>query len=321
MSVGDTIVVFDAAHPAENGGETRTVQASDPGADSTTILTLDDPLTNSYLASIVVGGVPTFEPDLPDNKGHSGGVGVIHSADNLIYDTSPNQINGTGSAFYDADMRDIEQPYDDAFVEFLGLRGGMTAVPLLPQAWFNAVGIPERARFSQVWFSHYQDGGPAPIPPLPAGSPNVDLSQNYFHLMGVSSKTGAHGMSQADYDYSYIFLDSITVACSPCTAGELQNHIRETTVHEFAHQFRINGCNSQLHDSNNAWCGGPGGSCDNPTYGYHYCLMHVPDANSLDMRKDGIMRLDCDDLAADGPDCGAPACANGVSVRTDTDPE
>ena len=91
--------------------------------------TLDKDLKNSYHAS-----------PLDFSSGKSSAVGVINSADGLIYDTAINQINGTGSAFYDADMWDIEQPFDDAFVEFIAPRSGMGAVPYMPQEWFSVTG-------------------------------------------------------------------------------------------------------------------------------------------------------------------------------------
>jgi len=37
-------------------------------------------------------------------------------------DASTNQINAPGSAFYDADLRDVEEPFRNAYVE-VGKRG------------------------------------------------------------------------------------------------------------------------------------------------------------------------------------------------------
>ena len=65
---------------------------------------------------------------------NSRGFKIVNSDDGGITDTSSNQINGPGSAFYDADMRQIEQPYDDAYVEFFGLRSGMGAVPYIDES-------------------------------------------------------------------------------------------------------------------------------------------------------------------------------------------
>ncbi len=116
----DTIVVFDETNTAENGGEVRTITA-DPidNGDGTMMLTLNAALGKHYYATSHDSSQP---PQPTFTNGHCAGIGVIHSADGQITDTNPNQINGPGSAFYDADMRQIEQPYDDAYVEFLAPR-------------------------------------------------------------------------------------------------------------------------------------------------------------------------------------------------------
>ena len=49
-------------------------------------------------------------------------MGVVNSADGEVYDASTNQINGPGSCFFDADLRDVEEPFRDAYVEVLGRR-------------------------------------------------------------------------------------------------------------------------------------------------------------------------------------------------------
>jgi len=298
VAKNDVIVVFDEHYTAETGGETRTV-AADPhnNGDGTVTLTLDADLTNDcYVASTSTG----TSPPMPDFANYDGaGIGVI------------------GSSYYEADLGAMWQTYEEAFVEYLAPPDGTGAMPFLPQTWFDWAITPSPgpnsvplSSFSQAWFKHKN------------GSGNTNSPQNYYHVMGVSATSSPLGLSSPDSDASYIFLDTITAACSSCSAGELQNHIRETTVHELARQFRVNGCSPPDYlDSNNAWCGNPGGSCVNPTYGYQYCIMHSADSNITNMRKSGITHLDCDDLDANGAACGVPACAGGISVRTDTDPE
>jgi hypothetical protein len=250
------------------------------------------------------------------SNGHSGGVGVLLSADFEIHDTSSNQINGAGSAFYEADMRAIEQTFKDAYVEFYGLRDGMGAVPYLPESWFDQASNNQLCYFSEVWFKKFINGG---------GTPPISQPHNYFHLMGASKKVNGlnytNGLSWSLYDWAYIFVDSINDVCDPCTEVEKRNHIQETTCHEIAHQFDVNSGNLDGHCFNNAWCDGDP-NCINEEYGFEYCIMHAYNEEySLKMRKDGIVKMDCDDLNATGQGCGLEPCSNGISVRTDVDPE
>ncbi len=71
-------------------------------------------LAHDYSASVSFSGTWNF------STGRSAGVGVIANSSGIPYDTSPNQINGTRSAFYDADMRAIQRTFNDGYVEFLG---------------------------------------------------------------------------------------------------------------------------------------------------------------------------------------------------------
>lgn len=326
-SVNDTVVVFDESTTAENGGEQRTISAIGAPSGGTRVITLNASLANNYLATSNDGLNP---PNPIFTNGHSGGFGVTYStvqvppgSGKTITDTSPNQINGTGSAFYDADMRGIQQPFDDAYVEFYALRSGMGAVPFLPRAWFSLVGNDSGLRlFHQIWFKNKSQMAP----------PNMEFNnkQNYFHLIGASEAsegvpptvTWVNGISYQASDVSYVFGGSIEAQCSSCTPTQSTSHYQETTDHEIAHLFGVNVCNAAGHDANNAWCSGAT-ECTNPSSSTEFCIMHTYDAaQSLSMRTDGIARLDCDDVAATGSSCGIPNCAtDGVSVRTDVDPE
>ncbi|MCX7830244.1 MAG: hypothetical protein N2445_04200, partial [Acidobacteria bacterium] len=134
----------------------------------------------------------------------------------------------------------------------------------------------------------------------------------------------AAGQSIRESDVSYIFRGTIESECIySCTHEEKERCTRETTNHEIAHQFGVNSlCN--WHCSNNSWCGDSGGECANPNYGYEWCIMHPYGGDAQlywDMRKDGIYKMDCDDLAGQYSGCGLGNCSNGISVRTDEDPE
>ncbi len=328
LTVGDKIAVFDASRPFEGphdeayvGSIDRTTSMDYAIIGLVTARTGGTTYTTqyAYTASPII--TATHYPDF--SKGSSAGIGVINSNDGLVYDTSPYQINGTGSAFYDADMRGIAQPYTDAFAEFIGLSSGMGAVPYLPESWLRYSSDTEKRLFHQAWFANKN----------PMSPPNQEFNNphNYFHLIGTGlyrdlGDTVLNGASYVQSDISYVCTGSIEVQCAlrtpQCSTQQAANHVEETTDHELAHQFNVNGCDPKNHDLNNAWCGGAGGSCANATFSSEYCIMHEFNATySLEMRIDGIARMDCDDLDAMGPGCGIPACAGGISVRTDTDPE
>lgn len=326
LNPGDKVAIFDVQSPFEGSHDEAYVDtitqvgSTSPHQMLVTLVTSrggSSPyqLTRAYTASPELGA-GTHLPDF--SQGSSAGIGVLNSNDGQVFDTSNNQINGAGSAFYDADLRDIKQPYDDAFVEFVGLRNGAGAVPYMPQEWFSVIanGTSLR-RFHQLWFANKS----------PMTDPQFNNPHNYFHLLGATRRnyTGSivTGYSFEDSDISFVFLDSIVAACTTCSASDLVLYGRETVDHELAHQFRVNGCDvaGNGHDSNNAWCGNSGGSCIKSSLGTQYCLMHVADSNSNAMRTSGYNHLDCDDVAAQGSACGVPQCTDGVSVRTDTDPE
>jgi hypothetical protein len=298
----DTIVVFDETTTAENGGEVRTVAGDPvPGPPNSgyVTVTLSANLTKNYYRS----SQDTSAPPRPifDN-GHSGGVGV------------------PSAGYYEAGLGSMWQTYNDAFVQFWAPPDGVGAVPYLPESWFQTSSDPQKRLFHQVWFLHK----------LPMADPQYNNAHNYFHLLGTGlyrvGEQAQNGFSFVQSDISCVCTGTIEVQCAlrapQCTSQQIANHVQETTAHELAHQFEVNGCDPLNHDLNNAWCGSSGGSCNNPGYGYEYCIMHELNLTySLEMRIDGIARMDCDDLAARGASCGIPACAGGISVRTATDPE
>lgn len=326
LNIGDKVALFDSLTPYESWnhdecyvGDIDRSSCPDYAIVYLTLSDLSTPYTTkcSYTASPWISDVGRY-PDF--SLGSSAGIGVVYSTTvidgQIVDDIYGNQINGAGSAFYEADMRAIKKTYDDAYVEFVGLRNGMGAVPYLPQDWFNSTDSTQLCYFSQEWFTNFRNDG---------GTPPYAQSRNYFHLIGASKKaegtTITNGLTWSPYDWTYIFVDSISDACTFCSEKEIELHIQETTCHEKTHQFDVNYCDSGGHDQNYAWCNGDP-TCTNSVHGFEYCIMHAYDETySLDMRKDGIVKLDCDDLNGTGSSCGIPSCSNGISVRTNVDPE
>ena len=176
----------------------------------------------SYTASAIDSS--THYPNFDPTQGNCAGVGVIYSADGLITDTDPNQLNGAGSAFYDADMRDIEQPFDDAYVEFVGLRSGMGAVPYL---YFTNPPAPAVLdAFQRLWFA------------------NANYL-NYLHLIGAANYYG----TQTQYAGDTPYVDNLQDGCSFIWVQEIatvkptstEPWVQYTTVHELTHNFSIQG--------------------------------------------------------------------------------
>jgi hypothetical protein len=324
LSPGDKVSIFDTGTPYEDphddayvGTITDNYGSGTPHQVLVSLVTTSGGSTpyqvcRTYTASPVGSG---YMPDF--TRGASAGAGVIYSTVSMnggtITDTSTNQINGIGSAFYDADMRAVERTFVDGDVQVIGQNNGMCAVPFMPQAWFDNPDPFAAPRFSQIWFCNKN--------PWPSPNQHLNTAQNYFHLVGASSHGGGTGSSYPESDYSYIYRQRIQDGCTGCSAEEIDNCTKETTNHEQAHQFRINSCDSDFHDSNMAWCGNFGGACVNPTLGYEYCIMHGYDTHYWTMRGDGIFYFDCDDLAGTGPECGIPDCSMGTSIRTDINPE
>ncbi|HNT16269.1 MAG TPA: hypothetical protein PKJ37_00045 [Acidobacteriota bacterium] len=313
--IDDVIVVFDELSPFETKGEVKVI-AADPvdNADGTITVTLDSNLTaDCYYASTFTGTPPNIAPDF--GNGHAAGVGVIHSADLEIYDTASNQINGPGSAFYETDMRDIEKTYNDAYVEFYGLRSGMNAVPHIdPQMPFYTVnetpGDDEtnRLNFHQIWWK------------------NNTYNWNYFHLVGCRGDdfvwTGSTtGITDPSNDDSYIYRWTVE------GLGENQSYTPEQvnlvtqalTNHELAHQFWLNRCsnltcgsdtNLGKHDDRPWWnfttTGCPN---DNP------CLMDWKGGNLIDE----FNRFCKEDLFLGDPNCGSTIKPDSA-IRTISDP-
>ena len=306
---GNTIVVFDEMITAEAGGEVRTVQgAPHDNGDGSVTVTLSANLTKNYYKS----SQDTSTPPKPTfSNGHSGAVGTLTG--------DPEVINATGARFYDPDMRDIAQPFNDAYVEFFAPRSGMNALPFLPQAFFDTIAniLPIR-RFHKLWFTNCLAGGDG-----------LCGANNYFHSIGASFSPTDWGISWADSNVLFSFIGSISN-----TPGATYRSCQYVHDHETGHNFGVNPCwpGCSGHDENLAWCddlnhcllGGPA---------QQHCLMFP---GTLAQFEDGVNRFCTTDLLDGiGAQCTVPAgsCGQGYpptdvthyppegSIRQDVDPQ
>lgn len=310
-AVGDTVVVFDETNTAEHGGETRTIDAIASGSQSfTKVLVLNAPLTKRYRAS---SRRPPPDPQDPDFANlHSGGFGVVSGCD-----ASWNQINAAGSCFFDADMRGLEQPFGDAFVEPLGVRRESASAPFVtPLVGLDADNIPVSGLFSRVWFGAFDSlGGSAP--------PWEARPQNLFHLVGVGTNTQtASGWSWAPSDFCFVSTGWIAT-----NYGSLPEYVRQATVHEFGHMFRVNPCDADdHHDAHFAWCGQSEPlACYSSPPDYERCVMYEnkSDPAWYVLILNDINRFCCSNLfgSAAAAYCGESACAGDEGIRNHADPE
>jgi len=116
------------------------------------------------------------------------------------------QLNAPNSCFYDADMRAIEKTYNDAYVQFLGLRDGMSAVPYISNSLsdFYAItaggggsdpGRTMRNNFQRIWFKNYD-------------------KVNYLHFLGVRGPFRCSGFHLALVSlYFYSSRNNRTALC------------------------------------------------------------------------------------------------------------
>jgi len=215
-----------------------------------------------YLQMPYVASPPDVDYFPNFTNGQSAGVGVIESVDGQIYDTAWNQINGPGSAFYDADMRDIEESYTDAFIEIIAPPEGTGAVPYLaPEVLHmyeyngdcnNLDELENDAtrvmRFGLQWFA------------------NKFPWDNYFQVLGVScppvvSQCSAYEFTGDTITTGHTSLVSRCVIEANNPPSDEEAVTQDVTNHELAHQFFVNECEPEDsgHNSNAAWCGPCGG--------------------------------------------------------------
>jgi len=138
-------------------------------------------------------------------------------------------------------MRDIEQPYDDAYVEFFARYDGDGAVPYLPESnsdWWE---------FAWLWFKN--KNLPAYIHAIGAGSHPLDWGLTLSYL-GTPYNI--------PYRTSYVFEGKIEADIQPssgfCIKGLPALAVAEAVLdHEFGHQFNVNPNGTGGHCSSQAW--------------------------------------------------------------------
>ncbi len=307
---GHSVVVFDEENPYETADYTRTVTAAPVNnGDGTVTLTLDSPLPQSYRASDE--HLPAALPHVPDfANGHSGGVCV------------------DSGGFVEADLSDLRQGLEPACVDYhvpaYGLDGSGT-VPTLPTTFFDLASRPcVTFRFSRVWNSTAVDSGTlaCPGPDAPA---NGIVPSNVLHTIpAFDTLNNVAGFANFAGAFFYILDTQIGQDCaansSGCAGGDLDATRRWTVAHESGHHFEVNKCSSGGHDTRDAWCGAPGGSCVIAPATHQGCLMNAgistPD---LDMRADGVDHFCKEDLVLGDPTCvGTP---REGAIRTLEDPQ
>jgi len=194
-------------------------------------------------------------------------------------------------------------------------------VPYLSQWFFNgASGGPTStlAYFSQTWFAHW-----VPYP----GFRQRCLPNDYFHFVGSSNSTIEYG---ATYDRSNVTFDLVQAVLRDFGAGVSFKHtLVAVTSHELAHQFLVNPCECDHHDTRDSWCAGMN-NCAHPSINHTIsCLMNVTN-NYRDNLTDGVDYLGVQDLWNGTGGCQNKTCPQGNSlnyppgygaVRTMRDPQ
>ena len=312
LQVGDKIAIFDTASPFEGSHDEAYIGTINdmagtptPPAPHQVALSLVTTrggstaytLTRAYTAS---PPATSYYPDF--SLGNSAGVGVVNSNDGQITDTTPYQINASNSCFYDPDMRDIYQPFTDAFVEFIAPTDGMGAVPYIsntvsdfyvitPAQGGSEPGKTRRRQFQQLWFK------------------NKDTT-NYLHLIGSRGEnypaSDVGGFTWRWSLYTFIYQETLAQV-EPTFLVEYEKMVND---HEFGHQFRTNECASSGHDTRPAWCNtNLPQSCPGQP-----CLEDATGGGPIYSR-DKINRFCKEDLLL-----GDPVCGDGSgAVRTTTD--
>jgi len=290
VSPGDTIAVFDEADCYPHFNEEREVMDIEPGSQPyTKRVTLDTRLTQPYFASQVDSA-----RNMPDfSNYHSAGIGVISNCD-----LAPNQINAPNSCFYQADPRSTEQAFNDAFIEVSSPRDGMSALPYLGPQWVLAAPTVYYQRLSQTWFAH------------------SGTTHNYFHLLAGSkdqtdNNVSLWGWTDPDWNFTYVFRGSCEASGTlfSKTAEEVNNFTQDTTVHELGHQWDLNCCSADGHDTRDAWCQ-VAGECGPGSSDPEKCVEAAGLSGSI---WDGVSRFCVDDLFSGDPTCGSGVTEFGLA--------
>jgi hypothetical protein len=288
---GDRLALFQADRPAESpGAEYATIKNPivDGGDGKTVLLDLDLGLDGQgqpiLLQQDYSASINPSTGDMDFAYGQSAAVGIISGCD-----ASANQINGANSCFYDADLRDVKQPFTDAYVEVLAPREGMGAVPYVAGALEGFyVSVPGegtlepgrtlRRTFQEAWFQHKN-------------------AADNLHVLGVRGKDPQGGSGIGGFTWPYSLYHFIHVETLEQLEPESTlRRIWSQTVndHEMGHQFYVDKC-SGGHDSRDAWCHGESGPCNGQP-----CLMGPDGGSPLDQEN----RFCVPDLLSGDPNCG-----------------
>jgi hypothetical protein len=336
LQEGDKIAIFDSATPFEGPHDEAFVASGGIDPNYPPAAAGEPHRVKVDLVTTRGGTTPylltrTYSASLPDTafcpnfaSGSSAAVGVIQSADGQITDTSTNQINGAGSAFYDADMRDVKQPFTDAYVEVIGQRDGAGAVPYVAGVWFDwahqsVSNFQSLHELSNLWFANKQLG---------ANPPEL-LPKNHFHLLGASDApaTGIYADTFYVYDWTYVYGDRLTATFPDDDAR--RRATQWVTAHELVHQFNVNPDDCDHHDGRMAWCDAAAHCQAGGTLAAK-CLMNVNPTDYASRLTSGICRLCLEDLLTGAQDYAGELDCNGIAhpwsardgaVRTDTDPQ
>ena len=354
LTPGDRIAIFDTSIPFEGGhdeayvGSITDVGSSPPYQRLITLVTERGGATPYTLTRAYAASPETPATHWPDfTQGCSAGVGVVNSNDGVISDTDTNQINDACSAFYDADLRDIQQALGDALVEFVGPRDGMGAVPFMSSAFYSGYELQPGVGTCENQLLQPMPGYDfTPMRRFAWAWTGNRTMPNYFRILGggpVSqldscpsnscSPPGALpqylGISFPESLQATVLVGAIRQLCPP-EAYEA-NAVREVGKHECGHDFRVNPSASLGHDSRCGWpslgallCSDTDPACDAYQDG---CIMNP--ARNIWTKANRFDRFDleCGDSACpDGtPGCcqeGQPGCSvpgNG-SIRQLFDP-
>lgn len=303
---GDTIVVFDERQLSFDSQTVTSVTAGPTGAK---VITLLGVLSNTHTYLSADRDASPSPRALFTNL-HSAGLGVT---------AVPNPPQAR-LGLYEADTSNFWMPFDEGFVSLWERPDGAQELPFLALEFFDTVDPVQpnaRAYFSQLWFKNFESAGAGP----------VDAAHNYFHLMGVSKRTGEAGIAQTSYDYAYVFVQSIEdFGHIPV---QTRNHIRATSAHEIGHQFFLNTCTTLAncgtppppdfgtHDYRPWWLYPGVTGCPNP----EACLMD-PGGQLVSTKLDGIDHFCFEDLLPGDPNCTGPPGTESrdTSIRRGADP-
>ena len=178
----------------------------------------------------------------------------------------------------------------------------MGAVPYVGPEWVLWAYPQQWVDFSKTWFEH---------------SPS---HENYFHLIGATkdqldNDVSIWGWTDAGANVSYVLRESCEASGQELqkTPEEIDNFTMDTTVHEIGHQWDLNCCSSDGHDTRDAWCQAAGG-CGVESSDPEKCVENAGLSGTI---WDGVSRFCAEDLFLGDPTCTRGAIEEGQRGRCD----